>query len=73
MEQLYKLSIAFGIYGYVWFIYILLISIFIIWVEILIQDLPNLGQASYPFEATFDELNLPCQYCVCVCVYAPQS
>jgi len=33
-----------------------LISIFIIWVEILAQGLLNVGQASYPFEATCDEL-----------------
>jgi len=39
-----------------------LISIFIIWVEILAQSLQNVGQASYPFEATFDKLKLPCRY-----------
>jgi len=41
------------------------ISIFIIWVEILAQGLLNVGQASYPFEATFDELLHVCR-CVCV-------
>jgi len=50
-----------------------LISMFILWLEILAQGLLNVGQAFYLFGATFDELKLPCRYysmCVCVCVRA---